>query len=589
MVKDWWNNILWKTPIRPYVVLVMLGCMVWSGVIHSGYIALDTPWLVINNPILSTGSYNQLPIIFTDLSLGTRQTLGAEYLPFRDLSVLLDFAIFGDWLVGHHLHNLVLYLAACCVLLSLSFSIWERSTSVWLLVACYMLMPIHVESVAWLASRKDLLCLLFGLLSIHSYVNHKHPIVWATIWFICAYWSKNTATVIPVLLFFISLFYRGGDLRSWKWWGQWIPIAICQIGMLKLTMYVGAMMSMLSEPRSEGFFSILSITAQVWWLYLQNLLLPLSLSAYYVEPNAGWNLSAVAGGMLVLLGFCAPLFYRIPAFSLGLLWFFWGLLPVSQIVPIQNLIADRYLLFPSLAFVFVGYSWGGRKKSLILCCWGIFFAWGTWHRIPVWHNSISFWEDVTAKQPRLVSGWVRLAGQYSEQGVWSKAEQLLRTGQKFAENDWERGEIHQGLGLLAIQQKDYAQAELMLELAIHEDARLRKAQNNLIHVYKQTNQQEKAYSLAVRLCAEHPLYEVGWNSLGVLEMEKKEYGAARNAFLRALEITPFGISPLLNMGNVAFLEGKYEEAHNWWMRVVELEPSQSHAQAGLQELKRLGY
>ena len=555
---------------------------------HRGHVALDTPWLVINNPILAQGSYNQLGVIFTDLSLGTRQTLGAEYLPIRDVSVLIDFAIFGENLAGHHLHNLLLYLASCCILLSCSMIIFGRESIVWLMIVLYTLMPVHVENVAWLASRKDVLSLFWGGLAVWVYLRVPRPMLWTTLCCIFAYWSKNTSVVIPVVLVALSIVHKKEDWKTPSWFLQWIPLILAHALMLYNTMQVGAQMGMLTEHRASTVLGVVSITAQVWWHYLETMILPISLSAYYTEPIAQWTLSALAGSVLILLSALAPLFYRIPAIALGLVWVFWGLLPVSQIAPIQNLIADRYLLFPSIGFVW-GCLYFVKKLRLQWLVWVgvVFFGIQTYARIPVWHGSIPFWSDLTQKQPTLVNGWVGLAGQYTEQGSWGQAEVVLREGQQRVLKARDQAKIHQGLGLLAFKQKEYSKAELMLELALHEDATLRKAKNNLVQVYRKLDKGEKAYQLSKSLCSEHPLYDVGWNTLGVLEMERGDLKAAQEAFLRSLEIRPVSISVWTNMGNVAFLAKDFHVAKYWWLQVLQEEPEHTHAQNGLLEIERL--
>ena len=569
------------------MLLVLLGFLVWSGVIHSGYVALDTPWLVINNPILSQGSYNQLGTIFTDISLGTRQTLGAEYLPIRDLSVLVDFALFDSWLPGHHAHSLVLYLASCCILLSCSMEMFGRSTHVWLLVLLYTWMPVHVENVVWLASRKDVLSMFWGLLAVWMYLKSSKPMLFATLCCICAYWSKNTSIVIPVILVGISIVQKKEDWRRVSWWIQWFPLLIVHGVMLWNTIRVGSQMGMFSEPRAETVQGVWSISAQVWWHYLHSMLLPFSLSAYYVEPRAEWNLITLLGTALIFISALAPLFYRKPAVALGLVWFFWGLLPVSQIAPIQNLIADRYLLFPSIAFVWIGVYFFRKSHHLwFLMGMSVFFAMHTYMRIPVWHGSIPFWKDLTEKQPSLVIGWVRLAGQYTDEGQWDRAESVLRAGQSQVSSNEDRAQIHQGLGLLAYRKKEYTQAELMLELALYEDDSLRKAQNNLVQVYRKLNKKEKAYKTALSLCEQHPLYDVGWNTLGVMELERGHLRAAQEAFVRSLDIHPYSSSVWVNMGNVAFLAEDYDVAQYWWERVLQ-EGEHEHARAGLAEIARI--
>lgn len=555
---------------------------------HRGHVALDTPWLVINNPILAQGSYNQLGTIFTDLSLGTRQTLGAEYLPIRDVSVLLDFAIFGENLAGHHLHNLILYLASCCILLSCSVTLFGRDRVVWLIVLLYTLMPVHVENVAWLASRKDVLSLFWGLCAVWSYLRSSKPILWSTLFCVLAYLSKNTSVVIPVILVALSIVHNREDYKKLSWWVQWIPLVVVHALMLYNTMKIGNQMGMLVEHRATSFMGVLSITAQVWWHYLCSMIFPVSLSAYYLEPMAQWNLSAIAGFILILLGLMAPFFYRMSGLALGLVWVFWGLLPVSQVAPIQNLIADRYLLFPSIGFVWIILYFVRRTHlSWLMLFWIGLFAVVTHSRIPVWHGSIAFWSDLTQKQPGLVKGWVGLAGQYTELGKWEQAEGVLRKGQQNVSRPEEHAKIHQGLGLLAYKQNNYSQAELMLELALHEDSTLRKAQNNLVQVYRKLDKKEKAYQTAKELCLGHPLYDVGWNTLGVLEMERGNLQAAQEAFLRSLEIRPVSISVWVNMGNVAFLAKDFEIAKFWWLRVIREDSSHSHANDGLKEIERI--
>ena len=230
------------------------------------------------------------------------------------------------------------------------------------------------------------------------------------------------------------------------------------------------------------------------------------------------------------------------------------------------------------------YFWTSASTFLLASA---FFGLQTYSRIPIWKDSIPFWEDLTQKQPTLVQGWVGLAGQYTEQGSWEQAEAILREGQQNVSNQKDQAKIHQGLGLLAYKQKEYTKAELMLELALHEDSTLRKAQNNLIQVYRKLDKTEKAYPTAKTLCSGHPLYDVGWNTLGVLEMERGNLQAAQKAFVRSLEIRPVSISVWVNMGNVAFLAKDYHVAKYWWERVLMEEPSHGHARDGLQEIERL--
>ena len=151
------TSILWKSPFRAYLLLLVIGVVVWADAIHSGYIHLDSPWLVIENPVLATGSFDTLPQIFIDMSFSGRIDLGAEYLPIRDISVLLDFAIFGDKWQWHHFTNVALYLLSCLLLLRIFAEFFGKTTKAWIVGLLFCIHPLHIESVIWLASRKDVL------------------------------------------------------------------------------------------------------------------------------------------------------------------------------------------------------------------------------------------------------------------------------------------------------------------------------------------------------------------------------------------------------------------------------------------------
>src|SRR5690349_20079687 len=100
----------------PGAALALLGrflaLLIYASVVSYSVVDYDDTWLVSDNFILQRTSLSTLSTIFLDTSSATRFLLGAEYLPIRDVSVSLDFAIWGDWYGGHHLTNLVLYVVA---------------------------------------------------------------------------------------------------------------------------------------------------------------------------------------------------------------------------------------------------------------------------------------------------------------------------------------------------------------------------------------------------------------------------------------------------------------------------------------------
>ena len=93
------------------VLALIAVAAVYAVTLTRGLVTFEDPWLIRDNWIVQDASWSSLRTIFFDLDSPRRFTLAPEYLPIRDLSVLLDFAIWRDWLGGFHLTNLALYLA----------------------------------------------------------------------------------------------------------------------------------------------------------------------------------------------------------------------------------------------------------------------------------------------------------------------------------------------------------------------------------------------------------------------------------------------------------------------------------------------
>ena len=287
--------------MRAHLLLLLLGVTVWARSIHGSFVNYDTPWLVIENHLLSGGDASVIPAIFTDLSLSTRLLLGAEYLPIRDLSVLADFAVFGtDWW-GHHALNLLWYLLSCGLALSVFKALLKDNRKAWVAAAVYMVHPLHVESVSWLASRKDVVSLAFFFASILGWLRGGWR--WGAASVVClglAYWSKNTAITLPAVLVVISLLHsRQSPLRA-RWWLQWIPYGLLALLGLVLTFHVGGMVSMLSPVRADSAWGVLNIEVQVIARYLMVIVAPFGLSVRYPEPGV-----ASLSTPMVLLGLSA--------------------------------------------------------------------------------------------------------------------------------------------------------------------------------------------------------------------------------------------------------------------------------------------
>ena len=548
----------WLDPWGLGLALLALGLATWWGVIHDGIVSYDTPWLVRDNPLLNQGDPASILPILWDLSRGTRLVLGAEYLPVRDLTVLLDFALFGPRWALHHAQNLTWYLAACLVFWRIAARLVPDRATAWLAGALFLLHPVHVESVAWLASRKDVVSLFFFLAAVWAYLaGHGRP--WRTGAVLgcaaLATWSKSTAIVLPGLLVAHSLvIFRERPFRL-GWWAAWLPLGLLTAAALAIAIRVGGHVSMYAPLRGGSHAAALLLETRVILHYFAMLAWPVHLSVLYPEPPplplghpASLAGLAVVGSLLAAIPLTAR---RAPLVSLGLCWFFLTLLPVAQILPIQNLMADRYLILP----------WGGLVLALAaglaalrrrlgmapllavgVACLGL--AWATWTRIPAWHDSVALWSAALEVYPDSEKARRFLAGALAEAGRPEEAEAVLTAG--LIRPGTHPG-LQAGLGVLRLTQRRPEEAEVLLQAAWDGDDDLREAGANLLSLLVGQGRLDEAVALGADLTRLHPLYPLGWNNYGSALLGAGRYDDAVQAFHRALDLDPFYGSAACNL------------------------------------------
>lgn len=594
--------------------ILCLTLLLYIPSLHNGYIEIDTPWLVVENPILSRGMDKNIAFtlqqIWLDLDVGTRLTLGAEYLPVRDMSVLLDWWIFGDNWLFHHIHSLFYYLCSIFLLWKINIRLFGTNTITWWGTLLFAILPVHVESVAWLASRKDVLSLCLGLWAVYIYLENKRLLV-PTFLLILSYWAKNTAIVFAPLLFILAFLHhreKPTDIKSWLgFFGQWLAPAVVLFALLYITMHVGSSVAMFAHARGSTSLETWTVAGQTWIQYASMLIYPNRLSLFYPEPTpiAPLSLSHISANMLLLSLVAGTIFavYRnihqasthTLLLALGSAMIIFGLLPVSQITPIQNLIADRYLLLPS-----IGYSWlcmalAHKLSSMIhnplqwtiRCTVLLWFGWlgyGTWQRNILFQDTLLLWTDVTNKYPEEIRAWTSVIAISMEKGDAEFALQQLEHAQHLFPNS---PELHQSAGNIYLQQHNPDQAIQEFTVAWQGNNDLRVSANNLMLLYKQNKDHQQALKIGKELTQLHPLYEKGWNGLGAVCLDIPDLECARHAFHKALSLAPYSTTTHTNLGTLAYKEENWTEAEYWWSMVLEKHPDNAYARAGIAQIQTI--
>lgn len=348
--------------LLPYL-LVLVTAVAYLPSLAGGWLNWDDPWLIRDSPVLRSGDPGELWRIWTDLSRETRLVLGAEYLPLRDTELWLEARLFGLSPQVLRTTNLLIYLAAVLAFRgALRKSLPEHPLAAEAAAWVFALHPVHVESVAWLAGRKDVLALAFVGAALHVYAGEGRRRPWLVpLLLAAAHLSKSmTVTAVGLLVAQDLLRRRRPELRILA-----AAAAIAAVT-LALHVWVGQRVGMTEPPAGGSHLSQLATMGPVWLRYMWVLIWPGALSLVQdVMVRTRWDAAAIAG-YLALAGWGAlgwVLWRRRaqPMLLAAWLWFVVPLLPVSQVLfPLQNQMADRYLFLSAMAPALLA-AWAVRR------------------------------------------------------------------------------------------------------------------------------------------------------------------------------------------------------------------------------------
>jgi len=420
----------WQPYLRDVVLIVAAIALVYGRALFNGFV-WDDPVYLLGPRIYRT---------FDPFSLFATLANGIEYLPLRDLTVMLDFALWGERAAGFHATNLLIH---CCSALAL-YALVNRlqplfglpadgrpSTAIPLATALlFAVHPLNGQAVNWISGRNVLLCGLFSLLAVQLYLAWLQRggrqggwlYVAALACFVCSLLSKATSITVPlVLCLLLAISGRAGRQRPYL---SLVPFFLVSVAAYVLFMKVAAVAGIITDAQlaaqGEGLAVRISRALQIPYFYIGKFLLPLRLAPEYDVTFSPRLLSlqtigACAGiaGALVLAVFQRR---RYPEILFGVGWFGITLLPVSNLYATNPIVADRYGYIPVIGLMVGGVvgiwrlkAWGGESlpkvvlAGCILACGLLAFA-----SVPAWKDERSLWTSAIENQPRVVVGYLGL-------------------------------------------------------------------------------------------------------------------------------------------------------------------------------------
>ena len=564
---------------------------VYSQVQDHEFINYDDDKYVTNNEYVKAG--------FTRDSVGWALTTSynSNWHPMTWLSHMLDAQLFGPNSKGHHLTNLLFHIANVLllflVLLRMTGALWQSG----FVAALFALHPLNVESVAWVAERKNVLSTFFWLLTMWAYIRYaqktnlkRYSLV--ILFFAMGLMSKPMLVTLPFVLLLLDywpLRRLQSDRRTAisRLVYEKIPLLVLVAGSVVTTLTVqkmgGALGSLNAFPIQERVINALVS----YWLYLQKMIWPGGLAIFYAHPEntlSVWKGLATAALLALVTTAAIRLARRAPYFAVGWFWYLGTLIPVIQLVQTGSIaMADRYAYVPLIG-IFIIIAWGlpellakWRLRSRILTIaagiWISTLMLMTWNQVSHWKNSITIFshaiEVTDIEYPDFLLAHNNLANALLAEGRTGKAISHYKMAINLMP-DYAVNHSHLANALFAEQKTEEAISHFKMAIELMPDYAI--AHNNLGTVLLAEQKTEEAishYKTAVKLL---PDYATAHYNLGFALMKGKKTGEAIFHFKMAIQLKPNNTNAHSNLGNALLAEQKTKEAISHYKIAINLKP-----------------
>ncbi len=425
-------------------VALVAAAALYAPTIDRGLVNYDDPRLYTDNFVVQRASLESVRTIFFDLDIDSpgRWSLAPEYLPVRDLSVMLDYALWGDAYAGFHLTNVLLYLIGIALVFAMLDGFGVDRTLTGVAVLLWALHPTHAESVAWLSERKGLLAIAFSAAAGACYARFRAGrsggwLAAATLATIAAVWSKAPAAFSIAAIAGLELVLPARRASARR--------ALAGLGALALAggLAFVPVLAMASQAEVVGGASAipgsrLAIVLGVHGHYLQVGAMAVPNAASYAIASRGPSVVQIALGALGLAAVAAAFLLRsrVPReLRAGAVIWVLGWLPVSHLVlPLHMVaVADRYAMFMTLGLTLAAAAGLVRIPSVsvrraAIAAIAVLAGVRAFDAQSRWGSPLLLWERAVESDPGNPESWSLYAEALASAGRPELAEAAVTEG-----------------------------------------------------------------------------------------------------------------------------------------------------------------
>jgi len=588
------------------ILLAVVTVLLYLPMRNHGFVDYDDPDYVLNNVQIKKGVTGE------GIIWALTRSHSSNWHPLTWISHMLDWQMFGDKAGGHHMVNLLFHTLNTVLLLlvlrKLTGSLW-RSAFVAALFAWH---PLHVESVAWVSERKDVLSGFFWILTIWAYGHYVEKRSWqrytlTLVFFALGLMSKPMVVTLPCVLLLLDWW----PLRRWDWPGKAddaaAPRKTESLGFLLvekipfIALTIGSSLATFWAQKAGGAVASVSIIPLEnrianafisYQRYLEMMFLPRNLAVIYPHPQGDWTWWRLTIAILLLVAVLAVgvwLARRKGYLITGWLWYLGSLVPMIGLVQVgSQALADRYTYIPLIG-VFVMIVWGlaelvnrwpQLKEGLaitgglaLVACLTL-----TSMQLRVWKDSYALFGHAAKVVPRNFIAHRNLGDFYVGRGDYDVGFGHFKKALEYLPK---YTEVHNNWGVALFKQNKHAESvpHFLKALEIKKDNT--EARINLANALTLLGKTDEAIGHYQEVLKVKPQFADAHNNLGNAYVFKQRYDEAIACYTEALRLKPEYAEAHTGLGLALSKKGRADEALTSYRESLRLNPNLMEAHHNL--------
>ncbi|MEP9410302.1 MAG: tetratricopeptide repeat protein [Candidatus Brocadia sp.] len=566
----------------------------------------DDESTIINNYFIR--HWSNFPNLFT----GKYFVLSAE-LTYRPVVTLLYFIDYTFWRLnplGYHLTNILLHAMNSTLFFIFAFRVLKKRSMALVAALFFSSFPVFSEAVNAIGFREDVMAFLFLILAFIFYLKagQFRYVLYYPLSLICYFlslFSKEMAITLPLLIVLYDLFFQGLLLRndnlplSKEGEGE---IGFSYLKSKILHYYLGYFLvtvfyaltrfyflynpqeSHIPYPQYSLIVNFLTIV-HVLAYYVKLLFLPFQLNADYVVPFT-------ASPVKVSFWLSLLLFIAIGVFTFRLrsqhkhifffiLWFFVTLIPVMNIVPLGNIMAERYLYIPGAGFCMIVACLLSKRQGFFIFV--LFFILMGNSCLTLWRNNdwkdgLQLWSKTILTSPNSFRAHINLGNAYEKKGLNTAAFEEYQKALSLDPND---ADVYNNLGIYYNKMNLFEDAIQHFTKCLNINPRHARAYNNLGVVLTRQKRLDDAIQAFKQAISMNPLYPDAHNNLGIAYYRKGLMEDAEREFKLTINIEPYHAEAHNDLGILYTDKHLYDDAIYEFETATRIKPDYANAHMNL--------